>query len=43
MAKGEYTIEVGGTMVPAKGSLKPAFDPKGRRVAGHYDEEELRK
>ena len=39
MAKGSYTIEVGATMVPAKGSLRPAFDPKGRRVAGDYEEQ----
>ena len=39
VAKGTYTIEVGATMVPAKGSLRPAFDPKGRRVAGDYEDQ----
>lgn len=33
---GTYHIDVGGTLLEAKASLRPVFDPKSRRVQGDY-------
>ena len=36
--KSEFAVDVGGTQLKARGTLRPLFDPKNRRVQGVYSD-----
>jgi 4-methylaminobutanoate oxidase (formaldehyde-forming) len=35
---GSFAVDVGGTRLPAKATLRPPFDPKNKRPQGDYTE-----